>query len=701
MKTWLVSIANRILPRLDEAGEQTRSTALAEIVNLVFALPLAAVGLAWLASITQVAPLAGRWMEVLLLFGMQVLFEGLTFFYVEEPHPDILFSIEVSMGPVIWISMLFMFGPSILWLRILYAVSRAAIVWLRHPDGVTRLLIVQTLFSLLAEAAPLMLLGLIWYERAGGRYPMPGLALDGLGLAFTAALIILLLTRLIWLPYVIFSGTRRAVWHDPAVRRQFFLMHAVRLAWPVLLAPFGVLTAALYAEHGLWIYLIFTGGFVMAGILANQLSKTIHRMQQRTRELDHLDQLSRAILQAPPDASTLPDLLKHHIPGMFFMSIVELNLFSQGVLVHDPPEYPRLPPQAWDWIRHTNSTQIIPPNTPLPWGGAPSVRYTITLPILAMDDSGPIGAICITRRRQRGPVEDPIHAAQSLAALIASTLHQADVYQAALDHQRTLQELTLAGEIQASFLPESEPEIEGWQIAAALEPARETSGDFFDLIPMWDGRLGVVVADVADKGMGAALFMALSRTLIRTYATEYATRYPDTYAFHPERVLNTVNQLIIRDTSSNLFVTLFYGIIDPKLGILTYANAGHNPPFLVHCKNTHGQRATATPVIRALPRTGIPLGILEDRVWERGSVEFKPGDVLVLYTDGVTEAQNGRREFFDEDRLVQTIRRAYDRPAREIHQAIVEQILNFVGEEALKDDATLVIVKREPVGLEA
>ncbi|MCK4900183.1 MAG: response regulator, partial [Anaerolineales bacterium] len=139
-------------------------------------------------------------------------------------------------------------------------------------------------------------------------------------------------------------------------------------------------------------------------------------------------------------------------------------------------------------------------------------------------------------------------------------------------NEKMEQELALAGEVQASFLPGKIPQIPGWQLSVSLIPARETSGDFFDAIPLPGGRVGLLIADVVDKGVGAALFMALSSTLLRTYATEYPTQ--------PELVFSAVNERILQDTNAKQFVTVFYGILDPDTGMLVYGNAGHCPPYL-------------------------------------------------------------------------------------------------------------------------
>jgi sigma-B regulation protein RsbU (phosphoserine phosphatase) len=247
-------------------------------------------------------------------------------------------------------------------------------------------------------------------------------------------------------------------------------------------------------------------------------------------------------------------------------------------------------------------------------------------------------------------------------------------------NQKMAQELALAGEVQASFLPHGPADFPGWQLTATLRPASETSGDFYDLIRLPNGHLGIVVADVSDKGAGAALYMALSWTLIRTYATQYPAR--------PERVLGAVNRRILNDIDTNHFITVFLGILDPATGTLVYCNAGHWPPFLFAAHDSKD--------VRRLIRTGAPVGVFGDERWEQSVSQLAPGDVLVLYTDGITEAENGQGAFWGEERLLESVRTNLGRPVREIQDALLADAQRFVGNAPQSDDIALVVLRRDP-----
>lgn len=252
-------------------------------------------------------------------------------------------------------------------------------------------------------------------------------------------------------------------------------------------------------------------------------------------------------------------------------------------------------------------------------------------------------------------------------------------------NRKMKRELALAGEVQTSFLPHELPDIPGWQLSVTLKPSRETSGDFYDFNLLPNGRLGILIADVVDKGAGAALFMALSWTLIRTYAAEYSNQ--------PELVLDAVNRRILKDTATNQFVTVFYGILDPATGTLLFCNAGHSPPYLVSAQN--GQN------VQRLVRTGMPLGLYADETWGRKAVRLVPGDVLVLYTDGITEAPNEQEAFFGEERLLESVKAHLASPgshgpsARDIQDAIITDIHRFMGDAPQFDDIALAVIIRD------
>jgi serine phosphatase RsbU (regulator of sigma subunit) len=250
-------------------------------------------------------------------------------------------------------------------------------------------------------------------------------------------------------------------------------------------------------------------------------------------------------------------------------------------------------------------------------------------------------------------------------------------------HQLITKELAQAGRIQEGFLPVDLPHLPGWQIAASLKPARQTSGDFYDFIPLADGTIGILVADVADKGMGAALIMALSSALLRTFAVAHRGE--------PQAVFHAANQRMLRDSQTGVFVTMFYAILDPLRGALRYCNAGHVPPVLLR----HG----AGLPVQLLTHTGVPLGVLPEVSWEQSLIQMQPGDVLLLYTDGLTEAQSPSGEYFGDSLLEQSLRRhaADNGPQRawQVLNGLLKDLEAFLGKAPSADDVALLVVVRD------
>jgi sigma-B regulation protein RsbU (phosphoserine phosphatase) len=246
-------------------------------------------------------------------------------------------------------------------------------------------------------------------------------------------------------------------------------------------------------------------------------------------------------------------------------------------------------------------------------------------------------------------------------------------------NRRMEQELALAGSIQTGFMASELPQITGWQQAVSLIPARQTSGDFYDIYPLGKGRYGILVADVVDKGVGAALLMAFCWALVHSYASQHPER--------PDLVMQKVDYRLFRDTHSGQFVTLFYGVLDTSRNLMHYCNAGHNPPYLFSTGKTLS--------VQSLGRTGLPLGITEGMTWKLGSVRFQPGDLLVLYTDGVTEAENACHEFFGSDRLITMVKESLGKSAHEIHERVIQGLCEFAGSLSQCDDIPLMVLACE------
>lgn len=268
---------------------------------------------------------------------------------------------------------------------------------------------------------------------------------------------------------------------------------------------------------------------------------------------------------------------------------------------------------------------------------------------------------------------------KDLMVTIDRTLHHLTLWREALasrDKLVSLQnELHVAHQMQQSILPSTFPETVGCQIYGSMEPARDVGGDFFDIINLEKGRLGLAIGDVSDKGVPAALFMMSCRTLLKGAAIGDSS---------PAKVLGVVNQLLEEDNQAGLFVTMFFAVFDPATGDLVYANGGHNPPLLVHADGRSD----------LLPSTdGIALGVVPNLTYQEKKGSLSPGDSLVLYTDGVTEAMNSDDEEFGLERLRQVLAVAGSNNARAANHAIFAAVHAFAGERPQFDDITCLTLR--------
>lgn len=239
--------------------------------------------------------------------------------------------------------------------------------------------------------------------------------------------------------------------------------------------------------------------------------------------------------------------------------------------------------------------------------------------------------------------------------------------------ERLEQELRVAQLIQKNFLPKGLPRLPGWQVSAHYRPARAVGGDFYDFIELENGRLGLVIGDVTDKGVPAALVMAATRGVLRAWAQRIAS---------PGEVLEGVNELLTPDIPPNMFVTCLYGVLDPHTGKLRFANAGHNLPY-VH--------TAGGPV--ELRATGMPLGLLPGMTYEENEATLKPGETILLYSDGLTEAHSPKREMFGFPRLLDLVGRTSG--STEMSETLLSELALFTGPGwEQEDDVTLVALER-------
>jgi sigma-B regulation protein RsbU (phosphoserine phosphatase) len=292
-----------------------------------------------------------------------------------------------------------------------------------------------------------------------------------------------------------------------------------------------------------------------------------------------------------------------------------------------------------------------------------------------------LGTIYVDNRIQAGIFSlADLDLLTAIASSAAIAIENARLYRVAVEKGRLERELQMARQVQLSLLPAEAPQAPGWEFAARWLPARQVAGDYYDFIPCQNGQLGLVIADVSDKGMPAALFMALSRSIVRASLDS---------ALEPAAGIARANRLICQDSTSGMFITLFYALLDPQVGQVTYVNAGHNPALFFQRGKRPGQGA-----LHRLSRTGMALGVDEQARYEQRSLALNPGDFLVLYTDGVTDALNPDGQSFDMERLESVVLAHREESAQQIGAALESAIQSFTGGAPGFDDITLLIVRR-------
>jgi serine phosphatase RsbU (regulator of sigma subunit) len=287
-----------------------------------------------------------------------------------------------------------------------------------------------------------------------------------------------------------------------------------------------------------------------------------------------------------------------------------------------------------------------------------------------------LGVMNLESNRPAAYDESNLELLTALASQAAISVERAVLHEKMLSGQQIQAQLSVARQIQLTFLPMRDPELAGYDISGINIPSGEVGGDYFDFIRIIDQHTGIAIADVSGKGIPASLIMAAFRaSLIAEIRNNYTI----------STICGKVNRLLTESLEEGNYVTAFYGVLDSRNHVLTFANCGHNYPVWLRADDT----------VCHLKEGGLPLGFSETSVYEERPVSLLPGDLILFYTDGVTETADTHGEEFGQERLLAALRRCRDLPAREIHRRIYDEVRNFAGEWHVFDDLTMIVLKRE------
>ncbi|HVG38874.1 MAG TPA: GAF domain-containing SpoIIE family protein phosphatase [Pyrinomonadaceae bacterium] len=301
-------------------------------------------------------------------------------------------------------------------------------------------------------------------------------------------------------------------------------------------------------------------------------------------------------------------------------------------------------------------------------------RSEMVAPIVS--NSEVIGVFDLESDKLNAYSDDDLQILLLLASQVAIIIEKVMLHEQLVEKKRLQGQLEVARQVQLELLPARHPQLTGFDISAYNFPSEEVSGDYYDFVRVYEDQLGVVVADVSGKGVPAALLMAFLRASLRAAIhIGYASNIS----------MAKVNDLLWESVEQHQFVTAFYGVLDGTNRTLAYANAGHNPPLLME----RDGRATF------IERGGFPLGMFRDARYYEYYLPIEPGQILVLYTDGATEASNPADEEYGRERLAQVVRAERHRSARSLIDAIYADVLHFTEGRGADDDITLIVIKAE------
>jgi sigma-B regulation protein RsbU (phosphoserine phosphatase) len=355
-----------------------------------------------------------------------------------------------------------------------------------------------------------------------------------------------------------------------------------------------------------------------------------------------------------------------HLPGEFLLlDCVRLKDSAFFCALPDP----NMPPSHWKDLDCSPMDQLEGKTS------GPHDHWLLGFPLSV---KGEVLGVLLAREAGLAPAfqERRLEIIHGIAQQVALSIQNERLKRETLARERLENEFDLARTIQTNFLPDFIPVRRGWEIAARWQTARQVGGDFYDVFPLGKDRLGLAIGDVSDKGMPAALYMTVARTLIRAYARTARTS---------SLVLKRVNDPLVNDTPNSMFVTAAYGILWPETGELMYANAGHNLPLIVRA---------CSGVVEQLPKGGMAIGVMERIQLDDHRCQIDPGDVLLFYTDGVTESFSPQGEAFGEQRLMRLMANCCGNSAQDLLEILQQALIEFRGGMPASDDMTLLAVRR-------
>ena len=311
-------------------------------------------------------------------------------------------------------------------------------------------------------------------------------------------------------------------------------------------------------------------------------------------------------------------------------------------------------------------------NEPLYINARGETRSEMLAPIISNTEV--IGVFDLESDELNAYSEDDLQVLMLLAAQVAIIIEKVMLHEQLIEKKRLEGQLEVARQVQLELLPAKDPRLAGYDISAYNFPTEEVSGDYYDWVKIFDDQIGLVIADVSGKGVPAALLMAFLRASLRA-ATHIG--------YSPQVSMAKVNYLLWESIERNQFVTAFYGILDATNRTLAYTNAGHNPPLLLTGDGKH----------QFIERGSLPLGMFKDTRYHEYYQTIEPGEMLVLYTDGVTEAQNRKGEEYGRDRLARAVKANQTLSARDLIAAVHKEVIEWTDGKGATDDVTFFVIK--------